>query len=25
MTGEQEAPFVVYAVADGKTFEFMTL
>jgi len=25
MTGEQEAPFVVYAVADGTTFEFMTL
>jgi hypothetical protein len=25
MTGEQQAPFVVYAVADGKAFEFMTL
>ena len=25
MTGEQEAPFVIYAVKDGTTSEFITL
>ena len=25
MTGEQQAPFVIYAVAHGEVFEFMTL
>ena len=25
MTGEQQAPFIIYAVAHGTTFEFMTL
>ena len=25
MTGEQEAPFIIYALAHGTTYEFMTL